>query len=303
MIMDEGTVAENDGERITHLYPNDCYYAHLSLYHFALPFAANGVVLDAGCGDGYGTHYLAERGARFVRGIDVSTKAIAFCREHFCRANLEYRLADLQALHDFTEQPLDLLFTSNVLEHLADVPAFLRAAWRLLKPTGVMVVAVPPIVNAAQRAANIVNPFHLNIWSSRQWEHVLRLYFAEVQPYQHLIPAGLPVDFLHTPEQTVIRENDFRFEPVADTLAESASTLTALYVVRRPIPREQLPGAGQPLSFVDDSFTRPLLLPPRAEIAQAAPRWWRLPRRAWEVVRREGIPALLRKTKRFFQKQ
>jgi 2-polyprenyl-3-methyl-5-hydroxy-6-metoxy-1,4-benzoquinol methylase len=301
--MDNWTLAEiSDGdERITHLYPNDCYYAHLSLYRFALQFATDALILDAGCGAGYGTHYLAERGARFVRGIDVSARAIAFCREHFCRPNLEYRVVDLQSLDRFTDGPLDLLFTSNVLEHLPNVPAFLWGAWRLLKRTGVMVVAVPPIVDAARRAANIENPYHLNIWSPRQWEHVLRMYFAEVQPYQHLVPAGMPVDFLHTPEQTVIRETDFVFEPVAETLSECASNLTALYVVRCPVPREQLPSPEAPLSFVDDSFTRPLLLPNRSAQPAVARPWWRLPRRAWEVVRQEGFRGLLSKTRRFFR--
>ena len=35
------------GERMTHLYPNDCYFAHLSIYDFALPWTTGKVVLDA----------------------------------------------------------------------------------------------------------------------------------------------------------------------------------------------------------------------------------------------------------------
>jgi hypothetical protein len=45
----------NKGERVTHLYPNDCYYGHLSIYYFALQFCQGGTVLDAGSGAGYGS--------------------------------------------------------------------------------------------------------------------------------------------------------------------------------------------------------------------------------------------------------
>ena len=36
------------GERVLHLYPNDCYFAHLSIYRFALDLCRGRTVLDAG---------------------------------------------------------------------------------------------------------------------------------------------------------------------------------------------------------------------------------------------------------------
>src|SRR4030043_1547903 len=47
------------GERVVPAYKNDCFYAHLSIYNFAKEFVKNKIVLDAGCGSGYGTYYLA----------------------------------------------------------------------------------------------------------------------------------------------------------------------------------------------------------------------------------------------------
>ena len=83
------------GERVTHLYPNDCYFAHLSIYHFALPFARGKVVLDAGSGSGYGAKFLAEHGASFVQGVDVSQLAVQFCEASFTFPNLAFRQIDL----------------------------------------------------------------------------------------------------------------------------------------------------------------------------------------------------------------
>ena len=71
------------GERVTHLYPNDCFVAHRSLYHFVVPFIADATVLDAGSGAGYGAAHLADHGARQVLGVDASPKAVAFSRHHF----------------------------------------------------------------------------------------------------------------------------------------------------------------------------------------------------------------------------
>jgi hypothetical protein len=57
----------DDGERVTHLFPNDCYVAHLSIYDFVVPMVAGRNVLDAGGGAGYGAHHVAAHGARLVQ--------------------------------------------------------------------------------------------------------------------------------------------------------------------------------------------------------------------------------------------
>ena len=251
----------SEGERVSHLYPNDCYYAHLSIYRFAQAFCRNGLVLDAGSGAGYGAAYLADHGARFCEAVDVSEKAVAFSRSHFPRRNLRFHVMDLQRISGFPSGFFDLVFSSNTLEHVVDVPAFLRAAWQVIKPQGVLLVAVPPIANEESWAASLVNLYHLNIWSPAQWYYVLSLYFAEVQPYRHRFQKpGVTLDFQNTPAQTTINEEDFVFEPVALEQLLRLPTLTAIFVVRTPRASKDLPLSDDRLTFVDKSFTRK---PPR----------------------------------------
>src|SRR2546426_905425 len=128
------------GERVTHLYQNDCYIAHLSLYYFALPFACGKIVLDAGSGSGYGANFLAQHGASFVHGVDTNSVAVQFCKASFERPNLNFRQMDLERMSVFPERYFDVIFSSNTLEHVSDVQNFLRGAHSVLKPDGVLIV-------------------------------------------------------------------------------------------------------------------------------------------------------------------
>jgi 2-polyprenyl-3-methyl-5-hydroxy-6-metoxy-1,4-benzoquinol methylase len=137
-------------------------------------------VIDAGSGMGYGSAYLAKNGALNVRGLELSAESVKFSRKHFRLPNLIYERMDLQNIQGIEKHQADVIFSSNVLEHIPDVNSFLRHAWDLLKPDGVLIVAVPPITNDWERFANISIVDHLNIWSPRQWQHVLRQYFDSI---------------------------------------------------------------------------------------------------------------------------
>lgn len=247
------------GERVAHLVPNDIYYAHLSIYYFALQFCQGKTVLDAGSGAGYGSAYLADHGARRVDAFDIEEKAVKFSRYHFSKPNLTYQTMSIEKITGFPKKHFDVVFTSNALEHVPKVFPFFRSAWELLKPDGILVMAVPPVANELQHKANLENIYHLNIWSPRQWAHVLNLYFAEVQPYVHTFDKpGLELNFAHTPEETRINETDFIFEPVTVDDFYCRHTLTVIFVAKKPKAARATPFPNSRVTFVDDSFTRQL---------------------------------------------
>ena len=96
--------------------------------------------LDVGCGAGLLTEPLARLGAK-VTGIDASPEVIAVAREHSERMGLEidYRAGDVQRL----EGQFDLITAMEVIEHVADSAAFVKALAKRLSPKGLLVMSTP----------------------------------------------------------------------------------------------------------------------------------------------------------------
>jgi len=98
-------------------------------------------VLDVGCGGGILSESMAKLGAEVV-GIDVVEKNIAIASLHAGQQGLsiDYRLAPASSLADSGAQ-FDVVLNMEVVEHVADVDAFMRDCCRLVSDTGVMFVA------------------------------------------------------------------------------------------------------------------------------------------------------------------
>ena len=96
--------------------------------------------LDVGCGAGLLAEPLARLGAK-VTGIDASPEVIAVAQEHAARQGLaiDYRAGDVQAL----EGQFDLITCMEVIEHVADPAAFVKALAKRLAPNGLLIMSTP----------------------------------------------------------------------------------------------------------------------------------------------------------------
>ena len=97
-------------------------------------------VLDLGCGDGRFTGELATAGASVV-GIDVAEAALARARETY--PDLEFRLAPIDGPLPLEDNSFDLVWASEVIEHIADTARWLSEVRRVLVPAGRLVVTTP----------------------------------------------------------------------------------------------------------------------------------------------------------------
>ena len=98
-------------------------------------------VLDVGCGGGILSESMARYGAN-VTGIDVVEKNIRIASLHSTQQGLDidYRVATASALAAAGEH-YDVVLNMEVVEHVADVDAFMRDCCQLASGSGVMFVA------------------------------------------------------------------------------------------------------------------------------------------------------------------
>jgi len=96
--------------------------------------------LDVGCGAGLLAEPLARLGAK-VTGIDASPEVISVAREHSAAMGLEidYRAGDIQQLGG----KFDLITCMEVIEHVADPAAFIRALASRLAANGLLIMSTP----------------------------------------------------------------------------------------------------------------------------------------------------------------
>ncbi len=96
-------------------------------------------VVDAGCGDGFLTEVLAERFAR-VLAVDHSPTRLRAARQRISNSNVEFHEGEIDAL-PIEDRCADAVFLSLVLHHVPEISAGLEEAYRVLRPSGRLVVA------------------------------------------------------------------------------------------------------------------------------------------------------------------
>jgi 2-polyprenyl-6-hydroxyphenyl methylase / 3-demethylubiquinone-9 3-methyltransferase len=95
-------------------------------------------VLDVGCGGGILSEAMAKRAAH-VTGIDLAAKPLGVARLHAMEAgvsNLDYREIATEDLAAEVPASFDVVTCMEMLEHVPDPSAVVRACTALLKPGG-----------------------------------------------------------------------------------------------------------------------------------------------------------------------
>jgi 2-polyprenyl-3-methyl-5-hydroxy-6-metoxy-1,4-benzoquinol methylase len=131
--------------------PNSSHASILDLVGF------NQRVLEVGCATGHVTKALTERGCTVV-GIELDRDAAAVAETWAERVVV----GDLDAGTLWSElegEQFDVITFGDVLEHLRDPLATLRAAVRLLKASGVVAMSVPNVAHGDVRMALLRGDF------------------------------------------------------------------------------------------------------------------------------------------------
>jgi 2-polyprenyl-3-methyl-5-hydroxy-6-metoxy-1,4-benzoquinol methylase len=137
--------------------------------------AAGERVLDLGCGQGDITAALAATGAR-VTGAEVAQAAIDRARTR--HPELDFALAPLDGELPLADGTFDVVWASEVIEHVADTARWLSEIRRILVPAGRLLLTTPShgrlrlALGGIERYSEPLGD-HLHLYSARSMRAVL----------------------------------------------------------------------------------------------------------------------------------
>ena len=147
------------GERFLPACAGEIAYEHWHRYAFARQYAEGMRVLDAACGEGYGTALLGATAAEVV-GLDIDAGSIRHARSAYGSATIRFVEGSCTGL-PFADASFDIVVSFETIEHLdaADQPPMLAEFARVLKPAGLLVISSPN-KRLYSDARDYVNEFH-----------------------------------------------------------------------------------------------------------------------------------------------
>jgi|WetSurMetagenome_2_1015567.scaffolds.fasta_scaffold170515_2 2-polyprenyl-3-methyl-5-hydroxy-6-metoxy-1,4-benzoquinol methylase len=165
--------------------------AHVHRYLWVQNYLKSGVCLDAGCGSGYGTNFIAETcPVTEITGIDIDEEAVEYCQTTYKKTKLHFKKMSVTQM-DFPDDYFDHIISFDVLEHLSEEgqKKFLSEVNRTLKASGTAYIGCPN----GQRIANWKpNKFHLRELTQIEFEQLLRENFGSVNTIgQDIIFEGI----------------------------------------------------------------------------------------------------------------
>ena len=147
-------------------------------------------ILDIGCGAGLLSEQMAKCGA-CVTGVDIAEKNINIARQHALSEGLEidYLHGSIEDLD--TDQDFDVVLNMEVVEHVANLPLFMRQACALTRNGGLMFVAT---INRTWYSwlTTILGAEYLLRWLPRG-THIWQRYVTPEETTESLERGGLDV--------------------------------------------------------------------------------------------------------------
>ena len=141
-------------------------------------------ILDIGCGGGLLAEPMARLGAE-VTGIDVTAPAISAAKIHAesMQLAIDYQVITAEDLAE-SGAKFDVIYASEVIEHVADRPLFIKAIATMLAPNGVVVITT---INRSLPAL---------VFAKFALEYIVRLVPAGTHdPRKFVRPAELRAEF------------------------------------------------------------------------------------------------------------
>ena len=183
------------------------------------------VVLDVGCGNAWlARHLLPEKEA--VISFDIALRNTTEAITRYPAANHFAVTGDAFDL-PFRDDAIDAIVSSEVMEHVHDVPAYLRSLVRVLRPGGTLVITTPyneRLQYSLCIHCNRPTPLHAHIHSFN--EAIVESFLSSIPDIRYRMRTFSNKALLHLPTHHLLRHVPYAAWSAVDKLANR--------VVRRP---------------------------------------------------------------------
>ena len=118
--------------------------------------------LELGCGDGFIIEALSSDGVRSLRGTTYRTRTVDYIRtrEHPAGIQVDEGI-DLNRPLPYPDASFDVVYSTEVIEHVEGHRNFVLQAARVLKPGGVLIMTTPNIQRLLSRLSFLLSGVHL----------------------------------------------------------------------------------------------------------------------------------------------
>lgn len=166
------------GERYAPHVRDEIQHEHFHRYLYATGLCRGKDVLDAACGEGYGSALLAAV-ARSVVGVDNSAEAVSHAVASYGGVqNVSFEVGDVARRIPVADGSMDVVISFETLEHIDDQGTFLSECRRALRPGGVLLLSTPN--REVYLGGAGTNEFHTRELSRGELEELLQGNFANV---------------------------------------------------------------------------------------------------------------------------
>ena len=205
--------------------------AELEIEHLARYYAVQNLVkeldiLDAACGEGYGSNILSSV-AKSVVGIDIDSETVQNANSKYAssRENLQYLQGSIADLSFIESGSKDAIVSFETIEHVdKDLQqAFLKEIKRILKPTGFLVMSTPDKKEYSDRY-NFNNEFHVAEFYVDEFIDYLKQEFVNVELYNQYLEVASFIDRPNVDREDVLFVKDSnKYQPVGKYVIAVAS--------------------------------------------------------------------------------
>lgn len=166
---------------------------HFQRYESILDIVKDKVVVDAACGEGYGTSIIGTV-AKQVIGIDIEPDAIERATKKYATKNVSYQVGDISNL-TLRDNSVDVFVSFETIEHVPeDIQiAFIPQVKKVLKDDGIFIISTP---NKAiySDLFEYDNEYHIHEFYKQEFIDLLKSQFSNVKIFHQYSEVAVVLD-------------------------------------------------------------------------------------------------------------